>query len=92
MVGNDVLFGDAQDDVLIGGYGADWISGGTGDDGILGDDGRVFISRNNTSVDEPLYVIAAIAAGGVLADWAAVLRRETPPLYLSPLYCVVVVT
>ncbi len=62
MVGKDVLFGDGQDDVIIGGYGADWISGGTGDDGILGDDGRIFVSRNSTTLGEPLYGIAAIAA------------------------------
>src|SRR5207249_1418892 len=62
MVGNVVLFGDAQNDVIIGGYGADWISGGTGDDALLGDDGRIFVSRNSTSVVEPLYGIAAIPA------------------------------
>jgi hypothetical protein len=62
MVRGDVLFGDGHDDVIIGGYGPDWISGGTGDDGILGDDGRLFVGRNSTSFDEPLYGVAAIPA------------------------------
>src|SRR5207247_1269403 len=62
MVGNDVLFGDGQDDSLIGGYGADWMSGGVGDDGILGDDGRLLVSRNSSTLGEPLYGIGPIAA------------------------------
>ncbi|MDX6472952.1 MAG: hypothetical protein QOK22_1768, partial [Gaiellaceae bacterium] len=65
MTGNDVIFGDAQNDTIVGGYGADWISGGTGDDGILGDDGRLYVSRNSASYGEPLYGIAAIAAGDI---------------------------
>ncbi len=60
--GNDVLYGDADDDDLIGGWGHDWISGGTGQDGVLGDDGRIFTSRNNTTVGEPLYGIAPLLA------------------------------
>src|SRR5438445_854253 len=61
-VGSDVVFGDAGDDDLIGGWGFDWISGGTGQDGIIGDDGRIFTSRNNTTVGEPLYGIAPLLA------------------------------
>ena len=60
--GNDVLYGDAQDDDLIGGWGGDWISGGTGSDGVLGDDGRIFTSRNNATVGEPLYGVAPLLA------------------------------
>jgi len=60
MKGNDVLFGEGQDDDLIGGYGDDWISGGTGDDGVIGDDGRISTSRNNDTVGEPLYGVAAL--------------------------------
>src|SRR5207247_4437447 len=91
MVGNDVLYGDAQNDVMIGGYGADWMSGGTGDDGMLGDDGRVLVSRNSTSVGEPLYGIAAIAVAdankltgsgnGILFD----VINVTPTAFLSGL-------
>lgn len=65
MVGNDALFGDGQDDNMVGGYGADWMSGGTGDDGMLGDDGRLFTSRNSTSIGEPLYGIAPIPAANI---------------------------
>ena len=65
MRGGDVLFGDGQNDTLIGGYDADWISGGTGDGGILGDDGRIFVSRDSASFGEPLYGIAALAAGAI---------------------------
>jgi len=61
-VGHDVIFGDAGDDDLIGGWGFDWISGGTGQDGVIGDDGRIFTSRNNTTVGEPLYGIAPLLA------------------------------
>jgi len=57
-----VLFGDSEDDDLIGGWGNDWISGGTGQDGVLGDDGRIFTSRGNATVGEPLYGIAALLA------------------------------
>jgi Ca2+-binding RTX toxin-like protein len=60
MVGNDILFGDAQDDDIIGGYGHDWISGGTGSDGVLGDDGRIYSSRNG--VAESLYGIVALTS------------------------------
>jgi Ca2+-binding RTX toxin-like protein len=60
--GNDVVYGDAQDDDLIGGWGGDWISGGTGSDGVLGDDGRIFTSRNNATVGEPLYGVAPLLA------------------------------
>jgi len=62
-VGNDLLFGDGQDDDIIGGSGSDWISGGAGQDGILGDDGRIFTSRNSTSIGESLFGIAPAAAG-----------------------------
>ncbi|MEQ1827017.1 MAG: hypothetical protein ABL921_13765 [Pirellula sp.] len=57
--GNDIAYGDAEDDDIIAGWGFDWISGGTGDDGVLGDDGRIFTSRNSTSLGEPLYGVAA---------------------------------
>ncbi len=90
-LGNDVLFGDGQNDVMIGGYGADWMSGGTGDDGMLGDDGRVFVSRNSTSVAEPLYGIGAIAVAdankvtntqnGIMFD----VINVTPTAFLSGL-------
>ncbi|MCP9780196.1 MULTISPECIES: DUF4347 domain-containing protein [Cyanobium] len=60
MTGSDVLFGESDDDDLIGGYGNDWISGGTGQDGVLGDDGLLFTSRNNSTVGEGLYGIAAL--------------------------------
>jgi hypothetical protein len=61
MVGSDVLFGEGQDDDIIGGWGNDWISGGTGDDGVLGDDGRIYTSRNNSTVGESLYGILPLA-------------------------------
>ncbi|MCH7645444.1 MAG: hypothetical protein IH974_11500 [Myxococcales bacterium] len=60
MLGRDILFGDAQDDDIIGGYGHDWISGGTGQDGVIGDDGRIYTSRNDTELPEPLYGIAIV--------------------------------
>ncbi len=62
MKGSDVLYGEGQDDDLIGGYGNDWISGGTGDDGVLGDDGRIFTTRNSSTIGEPLYGITALLA------------------------------
>src|SRR5204863_3165284 len=61
-VGADVICGDAGDDDMIGGWGFDWISGGSGQDGIIGDDGRIFTSRNNTTVGEPIYGIAPLLA------------------------------
>ena len=60
MKGNDVIFGEGQDDDIIGGYGNDWISGGTGQDGVLGDDGRIFTSRNSSTVGEPLNGVLAL--------------------------------
>ncbi len=60
--GADVLFGEGQNDDLIGGYGNDWFSGGTGDDGVLGDDGRIYTSRNNSTVGETLYGVAPLLA------------------------------
>jgi Ca2+-binding RTX toxin-like protein len=65
MVGNDVLFGEGQDDQIVGGYGNDWISAGTGDDAVLGDDGRIFVSRNSTTLAEPLYGISTIPAAEI---------------------------
>lgn len=62
MAGSDILFGDGQDDDLIGGYGHDWVSGGNGQDGIVGDDGLIRTSRNSSTVGEPLFGIAALAA------------------------------
>ena len=55
-----MVFGEGQDDQIIGGYGNDWISAGAGDDAILGDDGRIFVSRNSTTLGEPLYGVAPI--------------------------------
>ncbi|HYT95205.1 MAG TPA: hypothetical protein VEL76_41190, partial [Gemmataceae bacterium] len=60
--GSDYIFGEGQDDDLLGGYGNDWISGGTGQDGVLGDDGRIFTSRNSSTIAEPLNGIAALLA------------------------------
>ncbi len=62
--GSDVAFGDAGDDDIIGGWGNDWMSGGVGQDGILGDDGRIFTSRNNATVGEPLYGVAPFLPAG----------------------------
>src|SRR5262249_58963977 len=89
MVGKDVLFGDAQNDVMIGGYGADWMSGGTGEDGMLGDAGRIFVSRNSTSLGEPLYGIAPIPnANTVIANGNGevfAVINVTPTAFLSGL-------
>jgi len=60
MKGDDMLFGEGQNDDLIGGWGNDWISGGTGIDGVLGDDGRIYTSRNSSTVPEPLYGIGTV--------------------------------
>jgi Ca2+-binding RTX toxin-like protein len=62
QTGSDVVFGEGQDDDIVGGYGHDWISGGTGQDGVIGDDGLVLTSRNNATVGEPLYGVAALLA------------------------------
>lgn len=81
--GADVAYGDAADDDIIGGWGNDWISGGVGQDGILGDDGRIFTSRNNASVGEPLFGVApflpfgtcsanhTVLCGNYLNQWIA---------------------
>ena len=61
MVADDILFGEGQDDDLTGGYGNDWVSGGTGQDGVLGDDGRIYTSRNSTSIGEPLFGIDPVS-------------------------------
>lgn len=62
--GADVAYGDAGDDDLLGGWGNDWLSGGVGQDGILGDDGRIFTSRNNATVGEPLFGVAPLRPTG----------------------------
>ena len=61
MGGDNAIFGDGGDDAIVGGYGDNWISGGTGNDGIISDDGVVLTSRNNTTLPESLYGIAALA-------------------------------
>ncbi|MEA3511737.1 MAG: hypothetical protein U9R51_09910, partial [Actinomycetota bacterium] len=71
--GNDVAYGDADDDDIIGGWGNDWISGGVGSDGIIGDDGRIFTSRNNDTVGEPLFGVAPLNSAGTCTEKKTVL-------------------
>ncbi len=71
--GSDVAYGDADDDDIIGGWGNDWISGGVGQDAILGDDGRIFTSRNNATVGEPLYGVLPLQPTGSCTEKKTVL-------------------
>jgi Ca2+-binding RTX toxin-like protein/uncharacterized protein involved in high-affinity Fe2+ transport len=75
--GNDVAFGDADDDDIVGGWGNDWLSGGVGQDGILGDDGRIFTSRNNDTVGEPLYGVDPLDPTGTCTEKKNVLCQTT---------------
>ncbi|MBK8460091.1 MAG: hypothetical protein IPL43_07795 [Micropruina sp.] len=79
-----MAYGDADDDDIIGGWGSDWISGGTGQDGVLGDDGRIFTSRNNATVGEPLFGVAPFLPTGTCTENKTVLCGNYLNQWIAP--------